>query len=174
MGRERGKVVIVLMGVSGSGKTTIGTHLAADLGWLFADGDDYHSPANVEKMRNGIPLTDADRAPWLDALRALISKWIAEGTSGVLACSALKQAYRDELNLGPDVHFVFLTASPDVLRARLHEREGHYMKEEMLQSQLATLELPRDAVVVDVSGSIEETLEQVREKLGLNRSPSLA
>ena len=162
------------MGVSGSGKTTIGTRLASELGWPFADGDDYHSASNIEKMRNGIPLTDADRAPWLDALRAVIAKWIRDRTSGVLACSALKQAYREKLEAGPEVHFVLLTASPEVLRTRLRAREGHYMKEEMLQSQLATLELPADVVVVDVSGSIAETLQQVREKLGLSRSPSLA
>jgi gluconokinase len=167
-------VVIVLMGVSGSGKTTIGAQLASELGWPFADGDDYHSASNIEKMRNGIPLTDADRGPWLEALRSLIAKWIADGTSGVLACSALKQAYREKLEAGPEVHFVFLTASPEVLRARLHRREGHYMKEEMLQSQLATLELPDNAVAVDVSGSIAETVKQVREKLGLSRSASLA
>src|ERR1700691_4834666 len=100
-GRE--KVVILLMGVAGAGKTTGGKLLASQLGWEFADADDYHSATNVEKMRHGIPLTDADRAPWLEALRVLISSWLAMGKNAVLACSALKQSYRDILQVSPDV-----------------------------------------------------------------------
>jgi gluconokinase len=160
-------LVVLLMGVSGSGKTTIGTLLAAEMGWPFADGDDYHPVANVEKMRNGVPLTDADRAPWLENLRGLITKWIDEGTSAVLACSALKQLYREELAVSPEVRFVYLKASTEVLRARLRARSGHFMKEGMLQSQLATLQEPADALVVDVSGTVEQSVQQVREKLGL-------
>jgi gluconokinase len=164
-------VVVVLMGVSGSGKTTIGTRLGAELGWPFADGDDYHPRANIEKMENGIPLTDQDRMPWLETLRDLIAGWISEGTSAVLACSALKQVYRDKLNVGPEVRFVFLKASPELLRHRLQARVDHYMKDNMLQSQLATLEPPENTVVVDVSGTVEDSVRQVREKLQLNRAP---
>lgn len=162
-------MVVVLMGVSGSGKTTIGTQLAAELGWSFADGDNFHSPEKVEKMRSGIPLTDEDRAPWLEALRNLIAGWISAGTNGVLACSALKQVYRDQLNVGPEVRFVFLNTSPELLYQRLRERVGHYMKEGMLASQLAALEPPRNAVVIEVSGTVEDSVRQVREKLGLDR-----
>lgn len=165
-------MVVLLMGVSGSGKTTIGTRLAAEQGWPFADGDDYHPAANVEKMRNGIPLTDADRAPWLEALRALIVRWIETGSNGVLACSALKQAYRERLAAGAEVRFLYLRASPELLRTRLHERVGHYMKEGMLESQLATLEEPGDAIVIDVSGSVEDSVRQIREKLGLRQLSS--
>src|SRR5271167_1992705 len=98
-------MVVVMMGVAGSGKTTVGKLLASQLAWTFADGDDYHSAANVEKMRSGIPLTDADRVPWLEALRSLIASWIAEGTNAVLACSALKCAYREHLLVAPEVRF---------------------------------------------------------------------
>ncbi len=103
-------MIVLLMGVSGAGKTTVGTMLAAQLGWEFADGDDYHPAANVEKMRNGIPLTDADREPWLESLRSLIAAWMAAGKSAVLACSALKQVYRDRLMVGESVRVVYLKA----------------------------------------------------------------
>src|SRR6267154_1537853 len=107
-------VVVLLMGVSGAGKTTVGKLLASQLGWEFADADDYHSAANVEKMRNGIPLTDADRRPWLESLRALIVTWTAAGKNGVLACSALKKEYRDRLVVGPEVRVVYLKADRDL------------------------------------------------------------
>ena len=153
------------MGVSGSGKTTVGTLLASQLRWEFADGDDYHSAANVEKMRNGIPLTDEDRAPWLKSLRGLIEGWIDSKTNGVLACSALKSAYREELVTGPEVRVVYLKADRALLWERLHMRQGHYMKESMLESQIETLEEPQNAVVVDANGSIEKVVAQIRKSL---------
>lgn len=160
-------MVIVLMGVSGSGKTTTGSVLAQQLGWEFADADDYHPTANVDKMRNGIPLTDADRAPWLDALRSLIADWIKQATNVVLACSALKQAYRKKLRVDQQVRVVYLKASPELLARRLFERHSHYMKKEMLESQLATLEEPEDAVVVDADRTTEEIVHEIRTRLGL-------
>src|SRR5258707_13583893 len=117
------------MGVSGSGKTTVGQLLASQLGWEYADGDDYHPTVNLEKMRNGIPLTDTDRAPWLEALRALIAGLIAGGNNTVLACSALKQPYREALQVAPEVQFVYLKGTPQLLRRAVHERLGHFMKE---------------------------------------------
>lgn len=155
------------MGVAGSGKTTIGTRLAKRFGWRFADADDYHSAGNVEKMRHGIPLTDADRAPWLATLRELIEGWMAAGSSAVLACSALKESYREELRVGPEVRFVYLKAAPEVLAKRLRVRAGHYMKAGMLESQLEALEEPPDALVVDVSGTIEESVGKIVRGIGL-------
>ena len=162
-------LVILLMGVSGSGKTTVGQLLAAQLGWKFADADDYHSAANVEKMRNGVPLTDADRAPWLEALRGLITGWIGAGKSAVLACSALKKSYRDELRVSPEVKLVYLCGTPRLLHERLRARHGHYMTEQMLASQLATLQEPKkdteDAVIVDIAQSPAEIVAEIRGKL---------
>lgn len=161
-------MVIVLMGVAGAGKTTVGQLLASELGSDFKDGDDYHSAVNVEKMRNGIPLTDADRAPWLEALRVLVGGWVAEGKSGVLACSALKQRYREMLQVGPEVQFVYLRAASMLLQERLRARRGHYMTEQMLASQLAALEEPKDAIMIDADGSPEEIVRTIRAKLALN------
>jgi gluconokinase len=163
-------VVILLTGVSGSGKTTVMQLLASQLGWQFADADDYHSASNVAKMRNGIPLTDADRAPWLATLRAMCAHWIATGKSAVLACSALKREYREELRVSPEVKFVYLKGSPQLLYERLRSRTGHFMTERMLASQLEALEEPEEsehAVVVDVDRSPEEIVAEARAKLGL-------
>jgi len=158
-------VIVLLMGVSGAGKTTVGTMLASQLGWEFADADDYHPAANVEKMRNGIPLTDADREPWLESLRSLIAAWIAAGKSAILACSALKQAYRDRLMVGASVRVVYLKADRELLRERLLLRRGHYMKEGMLESQIATLEEPADAIVLDARSSVEDIVRAIQMRV---------
>lgn len=155
------------MGVAGSGKTTVGTLLASDLGWEFADADDYHSAANVEKMRGGMPLTDADRGPWLETLRARIVGWLESRTNAVLACSALRQVYRDRLQVNEQVHFVLLKGERDLLSTRLLQRPDHYMKQSMLESQLETLEEPMDAVVVDAGLAPAEIVHAIRGTFSL-------
>ncbi len=155
------------MGVSGAGKSTVGKLLAAQLGWGFADADDYHSPANVEKMRNGIPLTDADRIPWLETLRQMIVNAIKAGKNMVLACSALKRRYRDLLRVGPEVRIVYLRVSPPLLHERLRARHAHFMTEQMLASQLATLEEPEAALVIDANPPPPEIVRAIRDSLGL-------
>lgn len=161
-------MVIVVMGVSGSGKTTVGSLLATSLGWEFADADDYHSRENVEKMSLGVPLTDVDRIPWLQSLRARIGEWLTSETDGVLACSALRQAYRNRLRINKDVHFVYLKGTRHLLAERLLQRRDHYMKQSMLESQLATLEEPADAVVEDAGLAPEEIVHRIRESLALH------
>ena len=158
-------MIAIVMGVVGSGKTTIGRLLAESMSWQFADADDYHSAANVEKMRNGIPLTDADRAPWLETLRSLIASWITAKTNAVLGCSALKQAYREILQFSPEARTVYLKATPEVLAQRLRARPGHFMTEQLLQSQLATLEEPGDAIVVDADRLPAEIIAEIKSKL---------
>jgi gluconokinase len=160
-------VVIVVMGVSGSGKTTIGSQLAQQLAWQFADADDYHASANIDRMRAGIPLTDADRVQWLYALRSLIVGWIAAEKNAVLACSALKKSYREYLQVTEQVKFVYLKVSEDLLSQRLLARRGHYMKRQMLESQLATLEEPNDAIVMNANGTPENIISEIRRDLGL-------
>lgn len=155
------------MGVSGAGKTTVGQLLAAELGWDFSDADDYHSQTNIEKMRNGIPLADADRAPWLETLRRMIADAIKTGKNIVLACSALKRNYRDLLRVGPEVRFVYLKVPPPMLHERLQARRGHYMTEQMLTSQLATLQEPRHAVVIDASPPPVEVVRNIRSALSV-------
>ena len=155
-------MIVLLMGVSGAGKTSVGTMLAAQLGWEFADADDYHPAANVEKMRHGIPLTDADREPWLESLRALIVALMTAGKDAVLACSALKQTYRERLTAGAPVLLVYLKADRELLRERLLLRRGHYMKEGMLESQIVTLQEPQNAVVVDARGTVEDIAREIR------------
>jgi gluconokinase len=161
--------VVVIMGVAGSGKTTVGAALAAALGWRFVDADDHHSPESVAKMARGEPLTDADRGPWLDRLRGIIDGTLAGQGKLVLACSALKASYRARL-AGPDtggrVRFVYLAGTAELFRARLTGRAGHFMKPAMLESQLAALEAPADALTVDAAQPVPDLVAQVRAALG--------
>ncbi len=145
---------IVVMGVAGAGKTVVGRSLARALGWRFVDGDDHHPAVNRAKMSAGIPLTDEDRWPWLDRLRALLDEGVAAGTGTVLACSALKASYRARLGTDdPHVAVVFLDGDPEVIASRLQARRGHYMPASLLGSQLAALEPPADALRVDVGAA---------------------
>jgi gluconokinase len=160
-------MVIVVMGVSGSGKTTVGRLLADALSAEFAEGDAYHPPANIEKMRRGIALEDADRWPWLDTLGAQIERWLAAGTTVVLTCSALKQRYRDVLAKGrPGVRFVHLHGDKALIRRRLDRRRGHYMRATLLDSQFTALEPPGDAITVDVAGTPEAIVAKIVQHLG--------
>jgi gluconokinase len=162
-------MVIVMMGVSGAGKTTIGKALAENLGWQFIDADDYHPAANIEKMRAGIPLSDQDRKPWLSALRNRVHNACSHKENAVLACSALKHSYQDYLE-GHDpgcVHYVFLYGSEDLIRKRLEARRGHFMNPNLLHSQLETLEPPENALQVDVTPSVSEIVQEIRQKMHL-------
>lgn len=146
-------MMIILMGVTGSGKTTIGRLLARDLGWPFYDGDDFHPAANVEKMRSGIPLNDADRAGWLAALRALIQQKIEAGQPAILACSALKQKYREQLQQDHEheISFVYLKGDYDLIEKRLQARRGHFMNPRLLASQFEALEEPQGVLTIDIA-----------------------
>jgi gluconokinase len=161
---------IVVMGVSGSGKTTIGQLLGQTLGWPFYDADDFHPPANVELMHKGIPLTDEDRKPWLAALVQLIDESLKKDQSIVLACSALKAAYRTQLQpqgvSAGSVRFVFLRIPPEVASARLSERHGHFMPASLVPSQFATLEEPDDAIVIDATAAPDEIVAHIQQALG--------
>jgi len=157
--------VFIIMGVSGSGKSTVGSRLAAELGAPFYDGDDFHPPQNVAKMAQGLPLNDADRSPWLARLRDLIAQHLARGESAVVACSALKASYREQLGQGtPGVRLVYLHGSPELLRARMAARQGHFMKAQMLESQFATLELPsaQEALILSAEKGVADLVEQIR------------
>ena len=164
-------MIVIMMGVVGSGKTVVGRSLAEQLDWAFADADDFHSPASVEKIRHGIALTDEDRAPWLHTLRAQIRRWIADGSNAVLACSALKRSYRPELAVGPEVRFVYLKGSPELIAQRLRLRRGHFADEKILASQFADLEEPEEpiekAITIDISETPGQIVTEIREKLGL-------
>jgi gluconokinase len=159
-------MIVLVMGVSGSGKTTIGEALAKALGWPYLDADDYHPKANVERMKAGIPLDDAARRPWLERINAELKGAQEKGQSLVLGCSALKQAYRDLLALGiRDFRTVYLKGDYELIRARVEARTHRYMPASLLKSQFDALEPPRDALTVDISGSPEETLARIEAGL---------
>ena len=162
-------MVVILAGVAGSGKTTIGRGLAERHGWRFVDGDDYHAPEAIAKMRAGIALTDADRAGWLASLHAIAAAVLDRREHVVIACSALKQRYRDALRgtLGP-VRFVYLKADEATLRRRLEERGGHFAGPPLLTSQLADLQEPADALTIDATRPQEEIVNAIGHELGLS------
>ena len=160
-------MIVIVMGVVGSGKTTVGRLLAQRLGWEFADADDFHPALNIEKIRHGIPLGDEDRKPWLDRLREAILGWIAGGRNVVLACSALKRAYRKTLDAGPEVRFVYLKGSAALIAERLRSRHGHFAGEQILASQLADLEEPEVALTVDIAATPAQIVDKIRQGLGL-------
>lgn len=163
--------MVVVMGVTGCGKTTVGELLARRLDARFAEGDTYHPPANVEKMRSGAPLDDADRWPWLEALAADMAAWLAAGERAVVTCSALKRTYRDVLRgAGKGVRFVHVAGSRDVIAQRLSGRRGHYMPPSLLASQIATLEPPdpdEGVITVDLEAAPEAIVTAVLARLGV-------
>jgi gluconokinase len=161
-------VIVIVMGVEGAGKTTVGSLLAGQLGWEFADADSFHSADNIEKIRRAVPLTDADRRPWIEAMHAAIVRWLAEHHNVALACSALKRRYRQQLCVGPEVKLVYLKGSYELIDQRLKARHGHFADDQILASQFADLEEPEDAITVDIGRSPEELVSQIRNRLGLN------
>ena len=156
---------ILIMGVTGSGKTTIGKLLSSQLGWPFYDADDFHSPDNVRKMASGVPLTDDDRAPWLQELHQLICRRNERGENGVLACSALKDAYRRTLCADADVAVVYLKADRGLIRSRLDSRRGHYMPQALIESQFRDLEEPRDCIVIEGARPPEQAVASIRSQI---------
>ena len=159
-------MIMVVMGVSGCGKSTIGQQLADRLGWPFFDGDAFHPPANIDKMSRGIPLNDDDRSDWLAAIADRMRELIAIDQSGVFACSALKQKYRDQLSVSDQVRFVYLRGDYDLIWSRMQQRAGHYMKANMLASQFEALEEPSDALTLDITRAPEDLVDAIVTSLG--------
>jgi gluconokinase len=161
-------MIVVIMGVSGSGKTTVGRLLAQRLDWPYYEGDEFHSPGNIEKMAEGIALTDEDRFPWLASIKTVIDQSIINGSDAVVACSALRREYRSYLAASINgIRFVYLKGTLSVIRDRMKCREGHYMKSGMLESQFASLEEPDDAIVVDVKESPEDIVARIEREVGV-------
>ena len=160
-------MIVIVMGVTGVGKTTIGRLLARELGCDFFDADYYHPAANVAKMRSGVPLTDDDRLPWLMRLNALLRQHVAAGKCAVLGCSALKQQYREHLAAGlADLRLVYLRGAKPLIASRLAARSGHFMNPALLYSQFAALEEPSDAIVADIDTSAEALVAAILTRLG--------
>jgi gluconokinase len=157
---------VILMGVAGSGKTAVGEKLAESLHWAFLDADNFHPPANIEKMKHGIPLNDDDRVPWLHRLHDELQHRLAEGQSVILACSALKESYRRTLrdHVSP-LTFVYLDVDAETIRSRLQHRSAHFFPKELMESQFATLEKPKDAIIIDARNPLEVVVDQVTHAL---------
>jgi gluconokinase len=163
-------VIVIVFGVSGAGKTTVGELLAKELGWRFYEGDDFHPRANVAKMQVEIPLTDGDREPWLIKLRQVIEQSVEASENAILACSALKKKYRQFLHVSPEVRFVYLRGDFEVIAKQLAERRGHFMSPSLLQSQFADLEEPgpeEGVIAVELGRSPEDLVKEIREKLAV-------
>jgi gluconokinase len=158
---------VILMGVAGSGKTAVGMQVARKLDWIFLDADDFHPPANIEKMKHGIPLNDQDRAPWLQRLHDELQHQMAERHSVILACSALKESYRDVLRdeVSPPT-FVYLDVDLETIRDRLQHRSAHFFPKELMESQFAALEKPKDAIIIDARKPLEAVVDHVIHALG--------
>jgi gluconokinase len=166
---EGAAVILVVMGVAGSGKSTVGMLLARELGWTFVEGDDFHPAANVDKMHRGIPLDDNDRQPWLDAIRHRLAEAYERGENIVLACSALKHSYQHYLAqfATESVRYIYLAGAEDLIRQRLLRRTGHFMNPALLHSQFETLEPPEEAIPVDIAPPPEAIVSTIRERLGV-------
>jgi gluconokinase len=160
-------MIILVMGTTGAGKTTVGKLLAARLRWTFLDADDFHPPANIEKMKHGIPLTDEDRFPWLERIHAELLRLTQSGKNAVLACSALKQSYRDQLSAALDMRIAYLRGTYEVMRRHIESRHGHFAGEAILAGQFADLEEPKNALVLDVSHSTEQLVTAIIANLHL-------
>jgi gluconokinase len=163
-------VIVIVFGVSGAGKTTIGKLLAREVGWRFLEADDFHPAANIQKMRSGVPLTDQDRWPWLEHLREQIKRSLAADKNAVLACSALKRKYRDCLRVNPDVNFVFLCGDYALIEKQLRGRRGHFMNPALLRSQFADLEEPQPdegVLTIQLEQTPQKLVDEVKTKLHL-------
>jgi gluconokinase len=163
-------MIVIVFGVSGAGKTTVGKLLAQKLGWKFVEADDFHPRANIEKMHRGVPLTDEDRSPWLENLRELIEGCVESHKNSLLACSALKRAYREHLRISADVKFVFLRGDYALIANQLRHRRGHFMNPELLRSQFADLEEPKPdegVLTIELGTTPKDIVEQIKTKLHL-------
>jgi gluconokinase len=165
-------MVILVMGTTGAGKTTVGKLIAQRLGWTFLDADDFHPQANIEKMKHGIPLTDTDRVPWLTNIHSRLQQLSAEGKNAVLACSALKQSYRDTLAAGLDMRIVYLRGTYEQMRKHILARHGHFAGESILAGQFADLEEPTDSLTLEVAGTPDELADRAISGLGLLQNPA--